>query len=98
MLQAPINPSDINTIEGKYPIKPPLPAVPGNEGVGVVREVGSEVMRCYTCIPGWSCITGTGLRKEPSQRLLTGPLWADLASVVLMSLHALCAGDQPGRR
>ncbi len=46
MLQAPINPSDINTIEGKYPIKPPLPAVPGNEGVGVVREVGSEVIRC----------------------------------------------------
>ena len=44
--QAPINPSDINTIEGKYPIKPPLPAVPGNEGVGVVREIGSEVLRC----------------------------------------------------
>lgn len=42
-LAAPINPSDINTIEGKYPLKPPLPAVPGNEGVGVVLEVGSDV-------------------------------------------------------
>lgn len=41
--QAPINPSDINQIEGKYPIKPALPAVAGNEGVGVVRGVGSQV-------------------------------------------------------
>ena len=59
MMQAPINPSDINTIEGKYPIKPPLPAVPGNEGVGVVREVGSEVMRCYEIRIWWTCITCT---------------------------------------
>jgi NADPH:quinone reductase-like Zn-dependent oxidoreductase len=41
--QAPINPSDINQIEGKYPIKPALPAVAGNEGIGVVRSVGSQV-------------------------------------------------------
>ena len=47
--QAPVNPSDINQIEGKYPIKPPLPAVAGNEGVGVVKEVGAEVlhMSCH---------------------------------------------------
>lgn len=43
MLAAPINPSDINQIEGKYPIKPNLPAVAGNEGVGIVRRVGSQV-------------------------------------------------------
>jgi len=42
-ITAPINPADLNTIEGKYPIKPPLPAVPGVEGVGVVAEVGPEV-------------------------------------------------------
>lgn len=29
-------------IEGKYPIKPQLPAVAGNEGVGIVRRVGSQ--------------------------------------------------------
>jgi trans-2-enoyl-CoA reductase len=40
---APINPADLNTVEGKYPVRPPLPAVPGIEGVGVVEEVGSEV-------------------------------------------------------
>ncbi|KAG5866153.1 hypothetical protein JTB14_017003 [Gonioctena quinquepunctata] len=43
MLAAPVNPADINTIQGKYPSKPPLPAVPGNEGVGEIIEVGSEV-------------------------------------------------------
>ena len=40
---APINPADLNTIEGKYPIKPALPATPGIEGAGVVAEVGSGV-------------------------------------------------------
>jgi trans-2-enoyl-CoA reductase len=36
---APINPADLNVIEGKYPIRPPLPAVPGVEGVGIVEEI-----------------------------------------------------------
>ena len=39
MLAAPINPADLNQIEGKYPIKFPLPAVPGFEGAGVVESV-----------------------------------------------------------
>ncbi|CAH0563454.1 unnamed protein product [Brassicogethes aeneus] len=43
MLAAPVNPADINTIQGKYPSKPPLPAVPGNEGVGKVEKVGGGV-------------------------------------------------------
>lgn len=36
---APINPSDINQLQGVYPIKPPLPAVGGMEGFGEVEEV-----------------------------------------------------------
>src|SRR3954470_23281812 len=43
MTAAPINPADLNSIEGKYPIKQPLPATPGMEGAGVVAEVGSAV-------------------------------------------------------
>ena len=43
MSAAPINPADLNGIEGKYPIKPTLPATPGMEGAGVVIEVGSAV-------------------------------------------------------
>lgn len=43
MSAAPINPADLNSIEGKYPIKQELPATPGMEGAGVVVEVGSAV-------------------------------------------------------
>ena len=42
---APINPADLNTVEGKYPVRPPLPAVPGIEGVGIVAEVGPDAKR-----------------------------------------------------
>src|SRR6266513_4716995 len=40
---APINPADLNQIEGKYPIRPELPATPGFEGAGVVVEIGDGV-------------------------------------------------------
>ncbi|XP_029426774.1 enoyl-[acyl-carrier-protein] reductase, mitochondrial isoform X2 [Rhinatrema bivittatum] len=43
MLAAPINPADINMVQGTYAILPDLPAVGGNEGVGDVLEVGSNV-------------------------------------------------------
>lgn len=43
MLAAPVNPADINMIQGNYGILPKLPAVGGNEGVGQVVAVGSSV-------------------------------------------------------
>ena len=43
MKAAPINPADLNAIEGKYPVRPTLPATPGMEGAGVVVELGSAV-------------------------------------------------------
>jgi trans-2-enoyl-CoA reductase len=43
MLYAPINPADLNFIEGTYGKLPHLPAVPGNEGCGRVEAVGDEV-------------------------------------------------------
>ncbi|XP_052088948.1 enoyl-[acyl-carrier-protein] reductase, mitochondrial-like [Mytilus californianus] len=43
MLMAPINPSDINMIEGTYHIRPKLPSIVGNEGVGEVVEIGKNV-------------------------------------------------------
>src|SRR5437660_12706343 len=43
MRAAPINPADLNAIEGKYPVRPALPATPGMEGAGVVVELGSAV-------------------------------------------------------
>uniref|UniRef100_A0A8C6ZHP8 Enoyl-[acyl-carrier-protein] reductase, mitochondrial n=1 Tax=Nothoprocta perdicaria TaxID=30464 RepID=A0A8C6ZHP8_NOTPE len=43
MLAAPINPADINMIQGTYALLPELPAVGGNEGVGRVLGVGRRV-------------------------------------------------------
>jgi NADPH:quinone reductase-like Zn-dependent oxidoreductase len=43
MLYAPINPADLNMIEGKYGEARPLPDVPGNEGAGRVVELGAGV-------------------------------------------------------
>jgi trans-2-enoyl-CoA reductase len=43
MLYAPINPADLNMLEGKYGEARPLPDVPGNEGVGEVVSLGDGV-------------------------------------------------------
>lgn len=43
MHAAPINPADLNQIEGKYPIPASLPATPGFEGAGIVAEIGKDV-------------------------------------------------------
>ena len=48
---APINPADLNAIEGKYPIRPQLPATPGFEGAGVVVDIGSEVKNLAVATP-----------------------------------------------
>src|SRR5205823_5511509 len=42
MYAAPINPADLNQIEGKYPVRPELPATPGFEGAGVIVEFGAD--------------------------------------------------------
>ena len=43
MLFAPVNPADLNCLEGTYGRKPVLPAVPGIEGVGRITEIGEGV-------------------------------------------------------
>ena len=43
MLWAPVNPADLNMLEGKYGEARPLPDVPGNEGCGRVVAVGAGV-------------------------------------------------------
>src|SRR5438270_10370853 len=43
MRAAPINPADLNQMEGKCPVRAELPATPGFEGAGVVAEVGTKV-------------------------------------------------------
>jgi trans-2-enoyl-CoA reductase len=43
MLAAPINPADLNVIEGTYGELPPLPATIGNEGCGEILALGVGV-------------------------------------------------------
>jgi trans-2-enoyl-CoA reductase len=43
MRAAPINPADLNQIEGKYPVRAELPATPGFEGAGVVVDIAADV-------------------------------------------------------
>jgi trans-2-enoyl-CoA reductase len=43
MRAAPINPADLNQIEGKYPVRAELPATPGFEGAGIIVDVGTDV-------------------------------------------------------
>lgn len=42
VLRAPINPSDLIQVSGNYGVKPALPAVPGNEGLGRIVEGKGE--------------------------------------------------------
>jgi trans-2-enoyl-CoA reductase len=56
-LASPINPADINTIQGVYAIKPQLPAIGGNEGIAQVIQIGPQVTRVRVgdwVIPGMS--------------------------------------------
>lgn len=43
MQAAPINPADLNMLEGRYAVQPELPAVAGMEGIGVVAKKGVGV-------------------------------------------------------
>src|SRR5215208_1268326 len=43
MSAAPINPADLNQIEGKYPVRSKLPGTPGFEGAGIISELGADV-------------------------------------------------------
>lgn len=42
-LVAPVNPADLNVLEGRYGRLPPLPCVPGTEGIASVVGLGSGV-------------------------------------------------------
>jgi len=41
-LECPVNPADINILQGTYPIRPPLPATGGGEGVAEIVAAGEN--------------------------------------------------------
>jgi trans-2-enoyl-CoA reductase len=81
MRAAPINPADLNQIEGKYPVRAELPATPGFEGAGIVAELG----------PGVANIPIGALVILPHN---TGT-WRDAVAVKADELVVVPAGIQP---
>jgi len=53
--------TDIHAAHGDWPVKPTLPFIPGHEGVGIVRAVGTDVRHVHegdrVAVPwlGWAC-------------------------------------------
>lgn len=79
ILAAPLNPADLNFIEGTYGVKPELPAVPGIEGCGEVVESRSPDFQ-----PGDRAIL---LRRAGT--------WADEVSLPAEHLFKLPPGIDP---
>lgn len=79
MLASPINPADLNLIEGTYGVKPELPAIGGIEGCGEVVESRADGFES-----GDQCIflAGTGL-------------WAEEVVATADALFKLPAGIDP---
>ncbi|NXE24669.1 MECR protein, partial [Ardeotis kori] len=85
MLAAPINPADINMIQGTYALLSSLPTVGGNEGVGEVLEVGRRVAALK---PGdWVIPASTGLGTWRTQGVFPEKLLLKVPSDIPM----LCA-------
>lgn len=79
MVAAPLNPADLNTIEGTYGVKPELPATPGIEGFGVVEDSAAE---------GFSA-------GDPVIFLKRSATWATHTTVPADTLFKLPAGIDP---
>eukprot|EP00457_Paulinella_chromatophora_P008790 gb/GEZN01008837.1/.p1 GENE.gb/GEZN01008837.1/~~gb/GEZN01008837.1/.p1 ORF type:complete len:415 (+),score=51.44 gb/GEZN01008837.1/:35-1279(+) len=91
MLAAPINPADINMIEGVYNILPPLPAVGGNEGVGEVLQVGEDVTkmkvgdRVIPARPGYGTWRSHGIAQEDELDVISADLPIPVAATIAVN-------------
>jgi NADPH:quinone reductase-like Zn-dependent oxidoreductase len=87
---SPINPSDVLTLSAQYGILPKLPAVPGNEGVGRVEQVGAMVKNVK---PGDIVLlpAGMGTWREklvvPAARLVPLPPSADRLQLAMLTVN-----------
>ncbi len=82
MIAAPINPSELLVVRGRYGVLPKLPATPGFEGVGVVEKAGPGVVGKF--------LTG----KRVAVLNQAGGNWAE--KVVVPALRAIpAAADLP---
>ncbi|MCS7044972.1 MAG: zinc-dependent alcohol dehydrogenase family protein [Gemmataceae bacterium] len=82
MLAAPINPSDLLVVRGRYGKLPRLPATPGFEGVGIIEAVG----------PGWIAKL-RGLRPGRRVAVLNGQTGNWCERVVVNARQAVPVAD-----
>lgn len=78
LVAAPINPSDIGVIEGRYGVLPGLPSVGGREGVGEIVLLGDGVDKSWL---------GTQVRMPR-----TPGTWQDISIEWLNNLHIIPGG------
>lgn len=91
ILAAPVNPSDINTIQGTYGIKPQLPAKAGLEGVGEVLKVGQNVkdleLGNWVLLPGDSWGTWRNFGKGDHKRFRKISNKLDIVTAATMTVN-----------
>ena len=94
MSASPINPADINLIEGKYPVPVTFPLIPGNEGVGRIVEMGSEVegfsIGQYV-IPGPDSASWCDAQIQDSQSIISVPDNIPPTTAAMMSVNPTTA-------
>src|SRR3954471_1092118 len=94
MLAAPINPADLNAIEGKYPGRREVPAVPGFEGAGVVVEIGADakgLTKGDLVIPPHNVGTWREALAVKASELVVVPSGIDPAQAAMVKINPLTA-------
>jgi trans-2-enoyl-CoA reductase len=94
VLASPVNPADLLTLRGLYPVQPELPRIPGIEGVGVIEATGASVS---TLKPGQLVLlpvrAGPWAEKTVVRAMECMPLPSDVdpAQVCMLQINALTA-------
>jgi trans-2-enoyl-CoA reductase len=94
MRAAPINPADLNAIEGKYPGRREVPAIPGFEGAGTVVTVGrnvSGVAQNDLVIPPHHIGTWREAVAVDAKELVVVPAGIDRAQAAMLKINPLTA-------
>jgi NADPH:quinone reductase-like Zn-dependent oxidoreductase len=94
MRAAPINPADLNAIEGKYPGRREVPAIPGFEGAGTVVSVGSNVSGVSLndlVIPPHHIGTWRDAVAVKANELVVVPAGIDPAQAAMLKINPLTA-------
>lgn len=92
LIAAPVNPSDLNLIEGSYGRLRDLPDVPGNEGVGIVEEIGRGVS---SLSPGDQVLVAAGSWRQqglwPESQLIRIPTGLDPLQAAMLRINPATA-------